>query len=137
MVFHHLDETRQFRSGSVCWSVLTKEYGSGSVCWSVFHQGIPSDLHLLPDAIASGPSWSRNFRTVPSTILSPGESATTYAQRVLELRRLRAIFGISERQWVDAQAEQARQREVLRLARLQQAESQQPAHLRSSADSLR
>ncbi|GAQ88300.1 putative augmin 3 [Klebsormidium nitens] len=66
-----------------------------------------------------------------------GESASTYAQRVLELRRLRAIFGISERQWVDAQAERARQREVLRVARLQQAESQQPAHLRSGTDALR
>lgn len=67
----------------------------------------------------------------------PGAPAPSYPKRVLELRRLRSIFGISERQWVDAQAEAARQREIARLARAQQAESQQPAHLRSAPDSLR
>uniref|UniRef100_A0A1D1XJ87 HAUS augmin-like complex subunit 3 n=1 Tax=Anthurium amnicola TaxID=1678845 RepID=A0A1D1XJ87_9ARAE len=45
--------------------------------------------------------------------LMRGDSDKPHHHRVAELQRLRSIFGTSERQWVEAQAENARQQAIL------------------------
>ncbi|KAH7294529.1 hypothetical protein KP509_27G004800 [Ceratopteris richardii] len=64
-----------------------------------------------------------------------GESEKTYHNRVIELQRLRSIFGISERQWVEAQVENAKQQAILATAKLQY--SADEAHVHSDLHLLR
>lgn len=64
-----------------------------------------------------------------------GDSERTYHRRVVELQRLRSIFGVSERQWVEAHAEKAKQQAVLLAAQLQSSADQ--AHVHSDLQTLR
>ncbi|XP_024356885.1 AUGMIN subunit 3 isoform X2 [Physcomitrium patens] len=64
-----------------------------------------------------------------------GDSERTYHRRVVELQRLRSIFGVSERQWVEAHAEKAKQQALLLTAQLQSSADQ--AHVHSDLQTLR
>lgn len=64
-----------------------------------------------------------------------GDSEKSYHHRVVELQRLRSIFGISERQWVEAQVENAKQQAILTMAKLQV--SADEAHVHLDLQSLR
>nr|ATG71216.1 AUGMIN subunit3 [Callitropsis funebris] len=64
-----------------------------------------------------------------------GDSEKSYHHRVVELQRLRSIFGISERQWVEAQVEYAKQQAILAKAKLQV--SADEAHVHLDLQSLR
>ncbi|KAH9302598.1 hypothetical protein KI387_014181, partial [Taxus chinensis] len=64
-----------------------------------------------------------------------GDSEKSYSHRVVELQRLRSIFGISERQWVEAQVEYTKQQAVLAKAKLQV--SADEAHVHLDLQSLR
>ncbi|KAL9252248.1 AUGMIN subunit 3-like protein [Drosera capensis] len=56
-------------------------------------------------------------------------------QRVFELQRLRSIFGTSERQWVEAQVENAKQQAILMTLKSQVASDE--AHIHTDLHSLR
>lgn len=56
-------------------------------------------------------------------------------QRVSELRRLRSIFGVSEKQWVEAQVENAKQQAILMTLKSQV--SSDEAHIHLDLHSLR
>ncbi|KAL5562204.1 hypothetical protein UlMin_031951 [Ulmus minor] len=60
---------------------------------------------------------------------------TSHHQRVSELQRLRSIFGISERQWVEAQVENAKQQAILMALRSQVTSDE--AHIHLDLHSLR
>ncbi|KAI5059234.1 hypothetical protein GOP47_0025553 [Adiantum capillus-veneris] len=64
-----------------------------------------------------------------------GDSEKLYQNRVIELQRLRSIFGISERQWVEAQVENSKQQAVLTAANIQF--SADEAHVHSDLHLLR
>lgn len=64
-----------------------------------------------------------------------GDSEKLYQNRVRELQRLRSIFGISERQWVEAQVENSKQQAVLATANIQS--SADEAHVHSDLHLLR
>uniref|UniRef100_A0A7N0REV3 HAUS augmin-like complex subunit 3 N-terminal domain-containing protein n=1 Tax=Kalanchoe fedtschenkoi TaxID=63787 RepID=A0A7N0REV3_KALFE len=53
----------------------------------------------------------------------------SHHQRVAELRRLRSIFGTSERQWVEAQVENTKQQAVLSTLKAQVASDEARIHL--------
>ncbi|KAK0581237.1 hypothetical protein LWI29_011632 [Acer saccharum] len=59
----------------------------------------------------------------------------SHHQRVSELQRLRSIFGTSERQWVEAQVENARQQAILMTLKSQVASDE--AHIHLDLHSLR
>ncbi|KAE9591965.1 hypothetical protein Lal_00038366 [Lupinus albus] len=59
----------------------------------------------------------------------------SHHQRVSELQRLRSIFGISERQWVEAQVENAKQQAILLTLKSQV--SSDEAHIHLDLHSLR
>ncbi|KAJ1440455.1 HAUS augmin-like complex subunit 3, N-terminal [Sesbania bispinosa] len=59
----------------------------------------------------------------------------SHHQRVSELQRLRSIFGISERQWVEAQVENAKQQAILMTLKSQV--SSDEAHIHLDLHSLR
>ncbi|XP_078429813.1 HAUS augmin-like complex subunit [Wolffia australiana] len=67
--------------------------------------------------------------SVPGAREKPGD------HRISELRRLRFIFGASEKQWVEAQAENARQQAVLSTLKTQI--SSDEAHIRRDNNFLR
>eukprot|EP00252_Welwitschia_mirabilis_P002721 TRINITY_DN12682_c0_g1_i1.p1 TRINITY_DN12682_c0_g1~~TRINITY_DN12682_c0_g1_i1.p1 ORF type:complete len:658 (-),score=126.64 TRINITY_DN12682_c0_g1_i1:375-2348(-) len=58
-----------------------------------------------------------------------GDSEKSYHHRVTELQRLRSIFGVSERQWVEAQVENAKQQAILTMAKLQVSADEAHVHL--------
>ncbi|XP_024024214.1 AUGMIN subunit 3 [Morus notabilis] len=60
---------------------------------------------------------------------------TSHHQRVSELQRLRSVFGTSERQWVEAQVENAKQQAILMALRSQV--SSDEAHIHLDIRSLR
>eukprot|EP00250_Pteridium_aquilinum_P027577 c3524_g1_i1 orf=418-2268(-) len=64
-----------------------------------------------------------------------GGSEKMYHNRVIELQRLRSIFGISERQWVEAQVENSKQQGILATAKMQS--SADEAHVHSDLHFLR
>ncbi|KAL8143808.1 hypothetical protein V2J09_016840 [Rumex salicifolius] len=59
----------------------------------------------------------------------------SHHQRVSELQRMRSIFGISERQWVEAQVENAKQQAILMALKSQVASDE--AHIHLDLHSLR
>lgn len=59
----------------------------------------------------------------------------SHHQRVSELQRLRSIFGTSERQWVEAQVENAKQQAILMAVKTQVASEE--AHIHLDLHSLR
>ncbi|XP_058072275.1 AUGMIN subunit 3 [Magnolia sinica] len=64
-----------------------------------------------------------------------GDSEKSHHHRVAELQRLRSIFGTSERQWVEAQVENAKQQAI--LAALKSQVSSDEAHIHHDLHSLR
>ncbi|KAI3932712.1 hypothetical protein MKW98_012683 [Papaver atlanticum] len=63
------------------------------------------------------------------------DSEKSHHQRVAELQRLRSIFGTSERQWVEAQVENAKQQAILVALKSQVASDE--AHIHLDLHSLR
>ncbi|KAJ0112476.1 hypothetical protein Patl1_02628 [Pistacia atlantica] len=64
-----------------------------------------------------------------SNILVRADLEKSHHQRVSELQRLRSIFGTSERQWVEAQVENAKQQAVLMALKSQVASDEAHIHL--------
>ncbi|CAM6084995.1 unnamed protein product [Calypogeia fissa] len=58
-------------------------------------------------------TWGENNVEDDSKLTVKGDFEKTYQNRVSELQRLRSIFGVSERQWVEAQVECAKQLAIL------------------------
>ncbi|KAG0470815.1 hypothetical protein HPP92_016921 [Vanilla planifolia] len=67
--------------------------------------------------------------------LKRGDSEKSHHYRVTELQRLRSIFATSERQWVEAQVENAKQQAILLMLKSQI--SSDEAHIHSDIHSLR
>ncbi|XP_022156083.1 AUGMIN subunit 3 isoform X1 [Momordica charantia] len=70
-----------------------------------------------------------------SNILVRADLETSHHQRVSELQRLRSIFGTSERQWVEAQVENAKQQAILMVLKSQVTSDE--AHIHLDLHSLR
>ncbi|GMN50209.1 hypothetical protein TIFTF001_019371 [Ficus carica] len=70
-----------------------------------------------------------------SNIIIRADLETSHHQRVSELQRLRSVFGTSERQWVEAQVENAKQQAILMALRSQV--SSDEAHIHLDLHSLR
>ncbi|KAG9446559.1 hypothetical protein H6P81_012687 [Aristolochia fimbriata] len=64
-----------------------------------------------------------------------GDSENSQHHRVTKLQRLRSIFGISEKKWVEAQVENAREQAILMTVRSQVASDE--AHIHLDLHSLR
>ncbi|CAK7349438.1 unnamed protein product [Dovyalis caffra] len=70
-----------------------------------------------------------------SNILVRADLEQSHHQRVSELQRLRSIFGTSERQWVEAQVENAKQQAILMALKSQVTSDE--AHIHLDLHSLR
>ncbi|CBI38317.3 unnamed protein product, partial [Vitis vinifera] len=70
-----------------------------------------------------------------SNILVRADLEKSHHQRVSELQRLRSIFGTSERQWVEAQVENAKQQAILMTLKSQVTSDE--AHIHLDLHSLR
>ncbi|KAI5566041.1 hypothetical protein POPTR_014G191100v4 [Populus trichocarpa] len=70
-----------------------------------------------------------------SNILVRADLEQSHHQRVSELQRLRSIFGTSERQWVEAQVENAKQQAILMVLKSQVTSDE--AHIHLDLHSLR
>ncbi|PON75106.1 HAUS augmin-like complex subunit [Parasponia andersonii] len=70
-----------------------------------------------------------------SNIIIRADLETSHHQRVSELQRLRSVFGTSERQWVEAQVENAKQQAILIALRSQVTSDE--AHIHLDLHSLR
>ncbi|KAL0903604.1 hypothetical protein M5K25_027995 [Dendrobium thyrsiflorum] len=70
-----------------------------------------------------------------TTCLKRGDSEKIQHHRVAELQRLRSIFATSERQWVEAQVENAKQQAILLMLKSQI--SSDEAHIHQDIQSLR
>ncbi|GAV70749.1 hypothetical protein CFOL_v3_14247 [Cephalotus follicularis] len=70
-----------------------------------------------------------------SNILVRADLEKSHHQRVSELQRLRSIFGTSERQWVEAQVENAKQQAILMALKSQVTSDE--AHIHLDLHSLR
>ncbi|BFG42620.1 hypothetical protein CerSpe_288950 [Prunus speciosa] len=70
-----------------------------------------------------------------SNIIVRADLEKSHHQRVSELQRLRSIFGTSERQWVEAQVENAKQQAILMVLKSQV--SSDEAHIHLDLHSLR
>ncbi|KAL7247036.1 hypothetical protein ACSBR2_002030 [Camellia fascicularis] len=70
-----------------------------------------------------------------SNILVRADLEKSHHQRVSELQRLRSIFGMSERQWVEAQVENAKQQAI--LISLEAQVTSDEAHIHPDLHSLR
>ncbi|KAF4383165.1 hypothetical protein F8388_009196 [Cannabis sativa] len=70
-----------------------------------------------------------------SNIIIRADIETSHHQRVSELQRLRSVFGTSERQWVEAQVENAKQQAILISLRSQVTSDE--AHIHLDLHSLR
>ncbi|KAL2628601.1 hypothetical protein R1flu_013287 [Riccia fluitans] len=66
---------------------------------------------------------------------SKGDSERAYNNRVSELQRLRSIFGVSERQWVEAQVVNAKEQAILQTVMGQASADQH--HIHADVTSLR
>ncbi|KDO61145.1 hypothetical protein CISIN_1g0071262mg, partial [Citrus sinensis] len=64
-----------------------------------------------------------------SNILVRADLEKSHHQRVSELQRLRSVFGTSERQWVEAQVENAKQQAILMTLKSQVASDEAYIHL--------
>uniref|UniRef100_A0A2P2JS56 Uncharacterized protein MANES_13G054100 n=1 Tax=Rhizophora mucronata TaxID=61149 RepID=A0A2P2JS56_RHIMU len=70
-----------------------------------------------------------------SNVLVQADLEKSHHQRVSELQRLRSIFGTSERQWVEAQVENAKQQAILMTLKSQVTSDE--AHIHLDLHSLR
>lgn len=89
-------------------------------------------FRLVAEEGKSKCSWV-NLDDVSSNYVRDLEKS--HHQRVSELQRLRSIFGISERQWVEAQVENAKQQAILMTLKSQV--SSDEAHIHLDHHSLR
>ncbi|KAL3686734.1 hypothetical protein R1sor_013043 [Riccia sorocarpa] len=89
-------------------------------------------FRLVADEGRSKCSWgSIDDENIPSK----GDPERAYNSRVSELQRLRSIFGVSERQWVEAQVEYAKEQAILQTAMGQETADQH--HIHGDVTSLR
>ncbi|KAK7310235.1 hypothetical protein RJT34_07622 [Clitoria ternatea] len=89
-------------------------------------------FRLVAEEGKSKCSWV-NLDEISNTYVRDLEKS--HHQRVSELQRLRSIFGISERQWVEAQVENAKQQAILMTLKTQV--SSDEAHIHLDLHSLR
>ncbi|KAK7308297.1 hypothetical protein VNO77_41899 [Canavalia gladiata] len=89
-------------------------------------------FRLVAEEGKSKCSWV-NLDDISNTYVRDLEKS--HHQRVSELQRLRSIFGISERQWVEAQVENAKQQAILMTLKSQV--SSDEAHIHLDLHSLR
>ncbi|XP_027360496.1 AUGMIN subunit 3 isoform X1 [Abrus precatorius] len=89
-------------------------------------------FRLVAEEGKSKCSWV-NLDDISNTYVRDLEKS--HHQRVSELQRLRSIFGISERQWVEAQVENSKQQAI--LSTLKSQVSSDEAHIHLDLHSLR
>ncbi|KAK7407804.1 hypothetical protein VNO78_09902 [Psophocarpus tetragonolobus] len=89
-------------------------------------------FRLVAEEGKSKCSWV-NVDDISNTYVRDLEKA--HHQRVSELRRLRSIFGVSEKQWVEGQVENAKQQAILMTLKSQV--SSDEAHIHLDLHSLR
>ncbi|KAG4930449.1 hypothetical protein AAZX31_17G141000 [Glycine max] len=89
-------------------------------------------FRLVAEEGKSKCSWV-NLDDISNTYVRDLEKS--HHQRVSELRRLRSIFGVSEKQWVEAQVENAKQQAILMTLKSQV--SSDEAHIHLDLHSLR
>ncbi|KAJ7518051.1 hypothetical protein O6H91_21G052400 [Diphasiastrum complanatum] len=80
-------------------------------------------------------SWFDAENVCSNNGFGEGDAENSHQRRVMELQRLRSVFGVSERQWVEAQVENAKQQAVLVTVKLQASADQ--AHVHGDLHSLR
>ncbi|PWA47663.1 HAUS augmin-like complex subunit 3 [Artemisia annua] len=109
-----------------------------SLCMKELNQWFVKQLDTGPYRLVAEEGKSKcswvNLDDVSNTLVR-ADSQKSQHQRVSELQRLRSIFGTSERQWVEAQVENAKQQAIL-LALKGQVNSDE-AHIHLDLHSLR
>ncbi|KAL2962403.1 hypothetical protein AAZX31_17G141000 [Glycine max] len=121
---------KQLDTGKVCIDItLSTPCNSGSLMHFASFFG---PFRLVAEEGKSKCSWV-NLDDISNTYVRDLEKS--HHQRVSELRRLRSIFGVSEKQWVEAQVENAKQQAILMTLKSQV--SSDEAHIHLDLHSLR
>ncbi|RDX89136.1 AUGMIN subunit 3 [Mucuna pruriens] len=103
-----------------------------NLCLSLDKYYVRGPFRLVAEEGKSKCSWV-NLDDISNTYVRDLEKS--HHQRVSELRRLRSIFGVSEKQWVEAQVENAKQQAILMTLKSQV--SSDEAHIHLDLHSLR
>ncbi|KAM0943511.1 putative HAUS augmin-like complex subunit 3 [Dioscorea sansibarensis] len=90
-------------------------------------------LHLVAEEGKSKCSWV-SVDDITNCLMR-GDSEKYHHHRVAELQRLRSIFATSERQWIEAQVDNAKQQAILSMVKSQI--SSDEAHIHRDIQSLR
>nr|GEV31014.1 augmin subunit 3 [Tanacetum cinerariifolium] len=108
-----------------------------SLCMKELNQWFVKQLDTGPYRLVAEEGKSKcswvNLDDVSNTLVR--DSQKSQHQRVSELQRLRSIFGTSERQWVEAQVENAKQQAILLVLKGQV--NSDEAHIHLDLHSLR
>ncbi|KAL9275219.1 AUGMIN subunit 3-like protein [Drosera capensis] len=106
-------------------------------CTKMLDQWFAKHLDTVPFRLVVEEGKSKNswvsLDDVSNVVVRDLEKS--HNQRVFELQRLRSIFGTSERQWVEAQVENAKQQAILITLKSQVASDE--AHIHTDLHSLR
>ncbi|XP_024525026.1 AUGMIN subunit 3 [Selaginella moellendorffii] len=104
-------------------------------CTKQLNEWFVKQFDVGPSRLVAEEGKSKCSWVTLDDLVTQGDSEKSHHRRVLELQRLRSIFGISERQWIDAQVEKAKQLAVLATVKLQASADQ--AYVHSDLHSLR
>lgn len=121
----YLDFHSYLDNDSVCTKALNQWFSKQ------FEKG---PLRLVAEEGKSKCSWE-SLDDITNCLIRGDTEKSHYHHRVAELQRLRSIFATSERQWVEAQVENAKQQAVLLMLRSQI--SSDEAHIHRDVHSLR
>lgn len=106
-------------------------------CTKILDQWFAKHLDTVPFRLVAEEGKSKSswvsLDDVSNVVVRDLEKS--HNQRVFELQRLRSIFGTSERQWVEAQVENAKQQAILITLKSQVASDE--AHIHTDLHSLR
>nr|XP_043611052.1 AUGMIN subunit 3 [Erigeron canadensis] len=109
-----------------------------SLCMKELNQWFVKQLDTGPYRLVAEEGKSKcswvNLDDISNNLVR-ADTQKTQHQRVSELQRLRSIFGTSERQWVEAQVENAKQQAILQTLKGQVASDE--AHIHLDLHSLR
>ncbi|EFJ12334.1 hypothetical protein SELMODRAFT_425434 [Selaginella moellendorffii] len=113
-------------------------------CTKQLNEWFVKQFDVGPSRLVAEEGISKCSWVTLDDLVTQGDSEKSHHRRVLELQRLRSMytscsdldsFGISERKWIDAQVEKAKQLAVLATAKLQASANQ--AYVHSDLQSLR
>lgn len=100
-----------------------------AICTTELGKWFTKQFDMGPSEVASEEGKLKSsYSSLEDLTQSLSSVEQTYNDRVSELQRLRSIFGVSERQWVEAQVDNAKHQAMLATAKLQISTDQTDFH---------